>query len=233
MLLIGFDPRELPQYLVAKESARSFRTGPMVTAVLSKVDLIDRGLYTRETRYENGQMYDVISNAPMSTDFSIARFFAPLLAEGNRFVVFVDCDVMFRCSPARLIEAHQPGKAVSVVKHIHEPTTTVKMDNQLQTRYARKNWSSVMVFDTHHPKIKGLTPEFLNSATGLELHTFSWLDDSDIGELSPEWNYLVGYTPHMDNPYLVHWTEGAPNMKGYENAEFADEFWEHFARAIR
>jgi hypothetical protein len=232
MLFIGFDRRELVQYLVAKGSARSFRTQPIITAPLAKDDLIDRGLYWRETRYDNGQMYDVISDAPMSTDFAIARFFAPLLARGQRYVAFVDCDVMFRCSPARLIEAHEPGKAVSVVKHLHEPTTTVKMDNQLQTRYARKNWSSVMVFDTYHPKIKGLTPQFLNSATGLELHSFSWLDDSEIGELSPEWNYLVGYTPRMLNPFLVHWTEGAPCMRGYEQAEFADEFWQHFGRAL-
>ena len=39
---------------------------------------------------------------------------------------------------------------------------------------------------------KALTPEYVNTASGSEIHRFKWLeDDSKIGELPLEWNWLV------------------------------------------
>jgi hypothetical protein len=59
---------------------------------------------------------------------------------------------------------------------------------------------------------------------GLWLHQFTWLDDKDIGELSPDWNHLVGDYAEDDFARMVHFTNGTPNMPGYENCEFAEEW---------
>ena len=40
------------------------------------------------------------------------------------------------------------------------------------------------------PKVN---PDYVNSASGLELHRFLWLEgDHKIGEIETNWNYLVG-----------------------------------------
>jgi hypothetical protein len=103
------------------------------------------------------------------------------------------------------------------------------MDGQVQTRYSRKNWSSVFVLDADHPSNKNLTVALVNSVPGRDLHRFCWLEDDDIGELGAEWNYLVGHSEHPD-PKIVHFTDGIPSMPGYENSEFADE-WRNELRA--
>ena len=41
-------------------------------------------------------------------------------------------------------------------------------------------------------KCKSLTPDYVNSDTGLQLHQFKWLENDDlIGEIPLEWNWLV------------------------------------------
>jgi hypothetical protein len=87
-----------------------------------------------------------------------------------------------------------------VVKHDHQPTEHWKMDGQFQTRYHRKNWSSVCLFNCDHPANKALTVDLVNSAPGRDLHAFSWLADDLIGELPPEWNWLVGHSAPMRIP---------------------------------
>lgn len=233
-LFIGFDPREILQYEVARCSARYCTSIPVSIKPVVLRTLQESGLYRRPTLRVPGKpaLRDLVSGAPMSTEFAISRFFVPLIARQHTgLAAFVDCDVMFRRSVCDLFAAHERGKAVSVVKHEHMPTVSVKMDGQRQLVYPRKNWSSVMVFDLDHPKIAGLTPEFLNTATGLELHSFSWLADDEIGELPPEFNFLAGYSKCAD-PAIVHWTEGAPCMPGYEDAQFADDFWKMAERAL-
>jgi hypothetical protein len=74
------------------------------------------------------------------------------------------------------------------------------MDGQAQTRYARKNWSSFVIFNCDHVANKALTLDVVNNAPGRDLHRFFWLADCDIGELSPEWNYLVGHTQAPVDP---------------------------------
>jgi hypothetical protein len=82
--------------------------------------------------------------------------------------------------------------AVQVVKHQHVPTETTKFLGAVQTKYEKKNWSSLMLMNCG--KCKALTPEYVNTASGLELHQFKWLgDDSLIGALPAQWNHLVGY----------------------------------------
>ena len=55
------------------------------------------------------------------------------------------------------------------------------------------------------------------------MHRFSWLKDSEIGQLSHEWNWLAGwYKESMDGaPKAIHYTEGGPWFKEYERCEYA------------
>jgi len=130
----------------------------------------------------------------------------------------------------KLFDQLDPRYAVMCVKHRHEPAEGVKMDGQVQSQYHRKNWSSVMAFNVDHPANDALTVELINSVPGRDLHRFCWLTDDLIGELHQRWNHLVGYTrlyepPAPDNPAIIHWTDGYPLLKGYEQADYADEFF--------
>ncbi len=137
----------------------------------------------------------------------------------------VDCDVVFMRNPHLLEKYIDPDKAVMVVKHppLGE-TGKMKMDGQIQTSYARKNWSSVMVFNVDHPSNDALTVEMVNTLPGRDLHRFCWLEDDEIGELPPEWNFLVGHTDTNIDPKIVHFTDGTPGMHGFRNVAYAEEW---------
>ena len=69
-------------------------------------------------------------------------------------------------------------------------------------------------------KCKKLSPDYVNSASGLDLHRFNWLEDEGlIGELDKSWNYLVdeinpeNFINGTKLPVkLAHWT-GALGLK--------------------
>lgn len=228
---IGFDPREAAAFAVAYWSLKRRLTSPLRINGLLLNRLREQGLYTRPTERREGQLWDLISDAPMSTEFACSRFLVPHLAESG-WALFTDCDMLFRANPNVLFdEIADPKYAVMCVKHHHEPASLTKMDNQAQTRYARKNWSSVMLFNCDHEANKQLTPELVNQLPGRDLHRFCWLEDDEIGELGPEWNYLVGHTklPEGVEPKIVHHTNGVPFMPGYEETEYADEWWRELA----
>lgn len=223
-IYIGFDPREAAAYAVAVESTRRHLLSPIPIRGVVLSDLRNAGLYTRPTSIKDGRLWDDISEAPMATEFACSRFLVPHLA-GSGLALFMDCDVLVRTNLARLFEMVDRSKAVSVVKHNFNPPEGVKMDGQLQLRYARKNWSSVAIWNCDHPKTKALTLEMANTWPGRDLHAFKWLDDDDIGELGPEWNFLVGHHDASKiDPKIVHMTDGCPFMPGYEDCDFADEW---------
>jgi hypothetical protein len=69
----------------------------------------------------------------------------------------------------------------------------------------------------------------VNTATGLELHQFKWLDgEAQIGSLPLEWNWLVGEYPYSDSAKVVHFTKGGPYFDEYRDCEYSDE-WNSFA----
>jgi lipopolysaccharide biosynthesis glycosyltransferase len=109
--------------------------------------------------------------------------------------------------------------AVMVVKHVHIPKETTKFLGEPQTKYEKKNWSSVMLFN--NAKCRALTADYVNTATGLDLHQFKWLaDDGLIGELPQRWNHLVGYHAPRADAALVHYTLGGPYFAQYADCEF-------------
>ncbi len=227
---LGYDQRETTAFAVAKYSIRRFdKYLPIRGLVLDQ--LRGMGLYNRPIemlkRGNARQMWDVISSAPMSTEFSISRFLVPYLAETG-WALFADCDILVRANINRLFDLARPDKAVMVVKHDYQQDNGMKMDGQMQTIYPRKNWSSVMLFNCDHPANKRLTVDMVNTALGRDLHRMCWLDDDEIGELPGKWNFLNGHSKldHGVEPALVHFTEGLPDMPGYEIQPYADEWRE-------
>lgn len=225
---VGFDPREADAFAVARHSINKRLIAPVPVRGLVLSELREAGLYRRPTSRRDGRLWDEISEAPMATEFACSRFLVPHLA-GSGWALFMDSDMLVRRNLDRLIDLADPSKAVMVVKHNHQPPEGVKMDGQAQTRYARKNWSSVMFFNVDHPANRALTVDLVNSVPGRDLHRFCWLDDKDIGELSPEWNWLVGHSDPAIDPAIVHFTDGTPSMAGYENCDYSDEWREEFA----
>lgn len=163
-----------------------------------------------------------------STEFAFTRFLVPYLCEFSGHAIFMDCDMLCRADIAELWAHREPhwrihGPAVKVVKHDYRPTETTKFLGAPQQQYERKNWSSVMLFD--NAKCRTLTPEYVESASGLDLHQFKWLDEAKnpVGELPEEWNYLVGHSKGLAK--LVHYTLGGPWFREYRHCEYADEWF--------
>jgi lipopolysaccharide biosynthesis glycosyltransferase len=168
-------------------------------------------------------MWDVISDAPMSTEHACARFLLKEVAQTG-WAMFCDGDVLFRDNAARIFEGLDSSKAVYCVKHGHKQKSGTKMDGMIQTIYPKKNWSSVMIMNLDHPSNQNLTAEYVNTIPGRELHAFCWLKEDEIGELPREWNYLVGVSDHVERVSLAHFTLGLPDMDGYQSCEFSDEW---------
>jgi lipopolysaccharide biosynthesis glycosyltransferase len=193
---------------------------------LALLELSQRGLYTRPTVYKGTQLWDGISDAPMTTEHAISRFFVPLLAQYHGWALFTDGDVLFRRTVNDLFALADPKYALMCVQH--PPDLFVegtKKNGAPQTVYPRKNWSSVMLFNCGHPANRALTVDLLNSWPGRDLHAFKWLNDDLIGELPPSWNYLVGVSPKPLTVDLVHFTLGTPNILPNRQMPYADEWW--------
>jgi lipopolysaccharide biosynthesis glycosyltransferase len=220
---IGFDQREADAFAVCRHSINRHLITPIRVRGVVLSGLRAAGLYNRPTGRRDGRLWDEISEAPMATEFACSRFLVPHLAQSG-WALFMDCDMLVRTDLMKLFQQADSTKAVQVVKHNHQPPEGVKMDGQAQTRYARKNWSSVILWNVDHPANKALTIELVNSVPGRDLHRFCWLEDGLIGELHPKWNWLVGHSDPEIDPAIVHFTDGIPTMQGYEDSEYADEW---------
>ena len=168
-------------------------------------------------------------DSKQSNEFSFTRFLVPYLCAFEGFALFMDCDMLLRTDIKKVFDLAKADqkKAVHVVQHTYEPRDDVKYLNTVQYSYPRKNWSSFVLWNCAHPKNKALTTEYVNSASGLELHRFLWLDDEDIGDLDLKWNWLVGeYDQPPKDVNTVHWTNGGPYFHEYKNTDFSSEWFE-------
>jgi hypothetical protein len=227
---IGWDPREAAAFAVARESCRRHLTRPipimgLVLSQLRQSRLYSRPMEMRASAADRPVMWDLISDAPQSTEHANSRFLVPYLSRTG-WALFCDGDMLFRGNVARMFDSLDRQYAVYCVKHRFAPPAGVKMDGQQQTRYARKNWSSFLVFNCDHPSNRCLTSsvEMANTLPGRDLHRLCWLKDDEIGELPAEWNFLVGHSDPSIDPKIVHFTDGVPDMPGYESVAFADEW---------
>lgn len=206
---IGFDPREAVAYNVLASSIQSRSSEPVSICPLMLTQL--RQVMTRPR------------HQLQSTDFSFSRFLVPYLSGFQGFSIFMDCDMLVLDDIARLWSLRDEQYAVQVVKHDHRPVETVKFLGEPQSRYEKKNWSSVMIFN--NARCTKLLPEYVNTATGLELHQFKWLENNSlIGGLPSRWNHLVGYDTMSADVSLVHYTLGGPYFAEYANCDYADHW---------
>lgn len=208
-VFIGFDPRETVAWHVLSHSILARSSEPV-----SLVPLALKNLGTLMTRERNSLQ---------STDFSFSRFLTPYLSGYEGWSIFMDCDMLVLDDIAKLWALRDERYAVMCVQHDHRPEETTKFLGAPQTAYGKKNWSSVMLFN--NARCRALTPDYVNTATGLELHQFKWLDDDgQIGPLPKAWNHLVGYEPAQAGVSNVHFTIGGPYFNEYRDCEYAKEW---------
>lgn len=226
-VMVGFDEREEAAYEVCEESLVKHCTNVAVMPLKHRT-LRRQGLFWREWKIDaDGQYWDEIDGKPFSTQFSHSRFLTPHLASryfpDARWALFCDSDFLFRRNVADLFALADDSYAVMCVQHQQPDTGARKMDGMQQTRYARKNWSSLMLFNLRHPANLRLTPECVNEADGGWLHQFGWLNDAQIGALPPEWNHLATIGNHPD-PAAVHFTLGGPWFEEWPRSRFDAEW---------
>ena len=166
-----------------------------------------------------------------SNDFVYSRFLTPHLQDFKGWAIFADGDMICQADIKELWDLRDTSKALLVVKHDYQTKSHQKYLGNINENYPRKNWSSVILWNCAHPKHRILTSEFIANQTGKYLHRFSWLDDDDIGELPPEWNWLAIEYPENKNAKLIHYTLGTPCFKDYRNTEMAD-IWHDTQRRI-
>lgn len=209
-VFIGFDARETAAWHVLCHSIMARSSQPVSFVPLALENL--KSMFWREP-------------SPLqSTEFSFTRFLTPHLSGYEGWSLFMDCDMLMRRDIAELWALRDDRYAVMCVKHQHVPAESTKFLNQPQTAYGKKNWSSVMLFN--NAKCRALTPEFVNSASGLELHQFKWLQNDElIGELPHGWNHLVGYDAPNVDAANVHFTIGGPYFSEYAECEYAKEWF--------
>lgn len=153
----------------------------------------------------------ILSQLPIErrslTEFTFTRYLPPWLCDYEGHALFVDADVLCRADIAEL--PWDSEHAVSVVKH----TTVEKNGETVSVQFERP---SVMLFNC--AKCKNLTPEYIETGKPQSLE---WAES--IGELPPEWNYLVGYNTG-GKAKLAHFTMGLPCFPETEQDEFAEEW---------
>ena len=215
-VFIGYDENETVAFHVLAHSIMRHASKPVEIVPVVKSHM--SAFYTRER------------SGLESTDFSFTRFLAPYLCDYKGWAIFTDCDMLVTADIAKLWALRDDKYAVMCTKHDYQPVGDTKFLGQVQTKYEKKNWSSVMMFN--NARCTALTPEVVSTETGLFLHQFKWLGNDDlIGSLPLSWNYLVGeHQPAMRTPELIHYTLGGPYFEKYRDCEFADLWRAELAR---
>ena len=216
-VFIGYDEGEKIAYHILAESIRRNSSQPVSITPLCLSNIPQ---FTRD-KQEN-----------QSTDFAFSRFMVPTLRNYSGYSIFMDCDMMFRGDIAELWSKRNMIYSVMCCKHDYEPKQGVKFRGAKNEKFEKKNWSSMMIFN--NSLCSKLTPNFVNTATGLELHQFKWLNNEDaIGSLPLEWNWLVGEYDFNPDAKNVHWTLGGPYFKDYADSDYANEWFKLYADTVR
>lgn len=208
-IFVGYDQRMPLLHTVLSHSILSRSSQPVSITPINLKNVA--GLFSREV--DDNQ----------STQFSFSRFLTPYLCNYEGWSIFMDNDVVCLEDINKLWELRDDRYAVMCVKHDYEVKEKTKFLGEKQTSYAKKNWTSVMLIN--NAKCKALTLDYVNNASGLELHQFKWLESEElIGEIPKEWNYLAGYYPEKEDVCMVHYTDGGPYFDDYKDCDFAEQW---------
>jgi lipopolysaccharide biosynthesis glycosyltransferase len=161
-----------------------------------------------------------------TTDSAFTRWLVPHLSNYKGWSLYMDSDMYCRGDISELFNLVDNNYSVMVVKHKINSKENQKFNNNKQTYYDRKNWSSLILFN--NSKCRNLNLEYVNKANGLDLHQFKWIKDEEIGELDISWNHLVGINQKNPNAKIVHWTLGGPWFEECTNTEFSEEWFKEF-----
>jgi len=213
-IYIGFDQRESVAFHTFVQSLIDHASIP-----LNITPLAVKTLKGYEERHED-----------KSNDFVYSRFLIPFLNDFKGWAIFVDGDMICQTDIKELLDLRDNTKALQVVKHNYKTKANQKYLGNINQDYPRKNWSSVILWNCAHPKHKLLTPDFIANESGKYLHRFSWLEDSEIGELPKEWNWLATEYPNNEQANIIHYTLGTPCFKDYRNTEMSDIWLKKYGR---
>ena len=209
-IYIGYDAREPEAYEVCEYSIKRRTSYPVKIIPLNHRELRKKGLFRRpwSTDSHDGTRRDLIDGRPFSTEFSHTRFLVPYLNNFEGWALFMDCDMIFQTDIEELINLIDDKYSVMVRKHRHKPKTSRKMDDQPQSAYYRKNWSSFVLWNCKNHEY--LTPERVSFLDGSELHSFCWVNDRNIGDLPEGWNWIEDISKVQENPKVIHYSMGGP-----------------------
>ena len=217
-VFIGYDSKEKIAHHILSESILRHSTKPVAITPIYLPNIKDD--FVRER------------NNLSSTEFSFSRFIIPHLMNYQGWALFMDCDMLMMADIAELWRLRDDKYAVQVCKHDYTPKDETKFLGQVQTKYIKKNWSSFMLMNCK--KCTTLTPEYVNKASGLELHQFKWLENEElIGSLPLEWNWLVGEYPYKKEVKSVHYTDGGPYFEDYNNCDYSSEWYNVYTSTVK
>jgi len=207
-LFIGYDPREAVVYHVCVNSIVRHASQPVAVTPLALKNL---GGYVEH--HKDG-----------SNQFTYSRFLVPQLTGWTGWALYIDGDMLLRTDIAELWNLRDETKALLCVQHDYRTRMNEKYLGAKNQDYPRKNWSSVVLWNCAHAANRQLTPQFVQQATGAQLHRFTWLADQQIGELPREWNWLPQEYGPNPQAKLLHWTLGAPCFHEFADAPMAEEW---------
>ncbi len=216
-IVVGFDQREAVAYHTFTQSIIEKSSLPVCFIPLALNTL--KGF--KETHKDR------------SNDFIYSRFLTPYLNNFEGWAIFADGDMICQSDIRELWDLRDESKALLVVKHDYLTKTNRKYLGNINENYPRKNWSSLILWNCAHPKHRILTPDFISNQSGQFLHRFSWLDDSDIGDLPKEWNWLALEYPINNSAKIIHYTLGTPCFKEYRNTDMAEIWCDTHKRALQ
>jgi lipopolysaccharide biosynthesis glycosyltransferase len=207
-IFIGYDHRESIAYHVCANSIIRHSSKPVSFTPLALQNMQDY----QETHTDG------------SNQFIYSRFLVPHLMEYNGWAIFMDGDMLVRDDIEKLWSLRDDTKAVMVVKHDYKTKMTEKYLGAKNENYPRKNWSSVILWNCGHPANTLVTPEFIETATGAQLHRFTWLADELVGELPKVWNWLPDEFGANQDAKLLHYTLGTPSFHDFATTPMGDEW---------
>lgn len=207
-VFIGYDPREAIAYHVCANSIIRKATVPVGLNPLA----LNLMLGYKE-QHNDG-----------SNHFIYSRFLVPHLMNYQGWALFIDGDMILRDDVNELWNLRDETKAVMVVKHNYKTRMPVKYLGAKNEDYPRKNWSSVILWNCGHQLNRQITPEFVQNATGAQLHRFTWIPDDQVGELPVEWNWLPDEFGENKNAKLLHYTLGTPCFNDFATSPMSDEW---------
>lgn len=207
-IFVGYDPREAVAYHTCVNSIIRQASRPVAIMPLA-LNLFED---YKETHTDG------------SNHFIYSRFLVPHLMNYAGWAIFIDGDMIVRDDIVKLWELRELNKDVMVVKHNYQTKMTEKYLGAKNENYPRKNWSSVILWNCSSYPNRKLTPQFVQKATGAELHRFTWIDDDRIGSLPIEWNWLPDEFGANPDAKLLHYTLGTPCFQEFADTPQGDEW---------